>query len=112
MILVTAVIKPHALDAVREALSFVGVAGMTISEVKGFGRQRGHTEVYRGAEYKVDFVPKVKVEVLTAAESADEIVEAIAKAARTGKIGDGKIWVTAVEGVTRIRTGESGAGAI
>jgi nitrogen regulatory protein PII len=112
MILVTAVIKPHALDAVREALSFVGVAGMTISEVKGFGRQRGHTEVYRGAEYKVDFVPKVKVEVLTAAESADEIVEAIAKAARTGKIGDGKIWVTAVDGVTRIRTGESGPGAI
>jgi nitrogen regulatory protein PII len=112
MILVTAVIKPHALDAVREALSFVGVAGMTISEVKGFGRQRGHTEVYRGAEYKVDFVPKVKIEVLTAADSADEIVEAIAKAARTGKIGDGKIWVTAVDGVTRIRTGESGPGAI
>jgi nitrogen regulatory protein P-II 1 len=112
MILVTAVIKPHALDAVREALSFVGVAGMTISEVKGFGRQRGHTEVYRGAEYKVDFVPKMKIEVLTAAESADEIVEAIAKAARTGKIGDGKIWVTAVDGVTRIRTGESGPGAI
>jgi nitrogen regulatory protein P-II 1 len=112
MILVTAVIKPHALDAVREALSFAGVAGMTISEVKGFGRQRGHTEVYRGAEYKVDFVPKLKIEVLTAAESADEIVEAIAKAARTGKIGDGKIWVTAVDSVTRIRTGETGPGAI
>jgi nitrogen regulatory protein P-II 1 len=112
MILVTAVVKPHALDAVREALSFVGVAGMTISEVKGFGRQRGHTEVYRGAEYKVDFVPKIKIEVLTAAETADDIVEAIAKAARTGKIGDGKIWVTAVDTVTRIRTGETGPGAI
>jgi nitrogen regulatory protein P-II 1 len=110
MILVTAVIKPHALDAVREALSFVGVAGMTISEVKGFGRQRGHTEVYRGAEYKVDFVPKVKIEVLT--ESPDDVVEAIAKAARTGKIGDGKIWITAVDSVTRIRTGETGPGAI
>lgn len=112
MILVTAVIKPHALDAVRESLSYVGVAGMTISEVKGFGRQRGHTEVYRGAEYKVDFVPKIKIEVLTAAESADDVVEAIAKAARTGKIGDGKIWVTAVDSVTRIRTGETGPGAI
>ena len=85
---------------------------MTISEVKGFGRQRGHTEVYRGAEYKVDFVPKVKIEVLTAAESADEIVEAIAKAARTGKIGDGKIWVSTLDSVTRIRTGETGPGAI
>ena len=85
---------------------------MTISEVKGFGRQRGHTEVYRGAEYKVDFVPKIKIEVLTAAETADDIVEAIAKAARTGKIGDGKIWVTAVDSVTRIRTGETGPGAI
>ena len=108
MILVTAVIKPHALDAVREALSYVGVAGMTISEVKGFGRQKGHTEVYRGAEYKVDFVPKIKIEVLTAAESADDIVDAISKAARTGKIGDGKIWVTDVDSVTRIRTGETG----
>jgi len=112
MILVTAVIKPHAVDAVREALSYVGIAGMTISEVKGFGRQRGHTEVYRGAEYKVDFVPKIKVEVLASAEQADDIVEAIAKAARTGKIGDGKIWVNNVESVTRIRTGETGPGAI
>jgi nitrogen regulatory protein PII len=112
MILVTAVIKPHALDAVREALSHVGIAGMTTSEVKGFGRQRGHTEVYRGAEYKIDFVPKIKIEVLTAAESPDDIVEAIAKAARTGKIGDGKIWVTAVDSVTRIRTGETGPEAI
>ena len=104
MILVTAVIKPHALDAVREALSHVGIAGMTISEVKGFGRQRGHTEVYRGAEYKV--------EVVTAAETADDVVEAIAKAARTGKIGDGKIWTTTVDNVTRIRTGETGPTAI
>jgi nitrogen regulatory protein PII len=112
MILVTAVIKPHALDPVREALSYVGIAGMTISEVKGFGRQRGHVEVYRGAEYKVDFVPKLKVEVLASAEMEDDIVEAIAKAARTGKIGDGKIWVTQVDSVTRIRTGETGPGAI
>lgn len=112
MILVTAVIKPHALDPVREALSYVGIAGMTISEVKGFGRQRGHVEVYRGAEYKVDFVPKLKVEVLALNEMADDIVEAIGKAARTGKIGDGKIWVTPVENVTRIRTGETGNGAI
>lgn len=112
MILVTAVIKPHALDAVREALSYVGVAGMTISEVKGFGRQRGHTEVYRGAEYKVEYVPKMRLEVLTTAEMCDDVVEAISKSARTGKIGDGKIWVTAVEAVTRIRTGETGPGAI
>ena len=112
MILVTAVVKPHAVDAVREALSYVGIAGMTISEVKGFGRQRGHTEVYRGAEYKVDFVPKIKIEVLANAEQADDIVEAVAKAARTGKIGDGKVWVSAVDNVTRIRTGETGPGAI
>ena len=112
MILVTAVIKPHALDAVREALSHVGIAGMTISEVQGFGRQRGHTEVYRGAEYKVEYVPKVKVEVLTSTEMADDVVEAITKAARTGKIGDGKIWTTTVDNVTRIRTGETGSGAI
>ena len=90
MILVTAVIKPHALDAVREALSHVGIAGMTISEVQGFGRQRGHTEVYRGAEYKVEYVPKVKIEILTTAEMADDVVEAISKSARTGKIGDGE----------------------
>jgi len=112
MLLVTAVIKPHALDNVREALSYLGIAGMTISEVRGFGRQRGHTEVYRGAEYRVEYLPKVKVEVLTPAEMADEVVEAIAKAARTGKIGDGKIWVTAVDAVTRIRTGETGPSAI
>jgi nitrogen regulatory protein PII len=112
MVLVTAVIKPHALDSVREALSYLGIAGMTISEVKGFGRQRGHTEVYRGAEYRVEYLPKVKVEILAPAEMCDDIVEAIAKAARTGKIGDGKIWVTAVDSVTRIRTGETGPGAI
>jgi nitrogen regulatory protein PII len=112
MILVTAVVKPHALDAVREALSYVGVTGMTISEVKGFGRQRGHTEVYRGAEYKIEYVPKLRIEVLTTAEMAEDVVEAITKSARTGKIGDGKIWVTQVEGVTRIRTGETGPGAI
>src|ERR1700722_4888366 len=112
MILITAAVKPFKVEDVKNALQENGVSGMTITEVKGFGRQRGHTEVYRGAEYKVDFVPKVKIEVLTAAESADEIVEAIAKAARTGKIGDGKIWVTAVDSVTRIRTGETGPGAI
>jgi nitrogen regulatory protein PII len=112
MILVTAVIKPHALDAVREALSHVGIAGMTISEVQGFGRQRGHTEVYRGAEYKVEYVPKVKIEILTTAETADDVVEAISKSARSGKIGDGKIWTTTVDNVTRIRTGETGPGAI
>jgi nitrogen regulatory protein PII len=112
MILVTAVIKPHALDVVREALSHVGIAGMTISEVQGFGRQRGHTEVYRGAEYKVEYVPKVKIEILTTAETADDVVEAISKSARSGKIGDGKIWTTTVDNVTRIRTGETGPGAI
>ena len=112
MILVTAIIKPHALDAVREALSHVGIAGMTISEVQGFGRQRGHTEVYRGAEYKVEYVPKVKIEILATAETADDVVEAISKSARSGKIGDGKIRTTTVDNVTRIRTGETGPGAI
>jgi nitrogen regulatory protein P-II 2 len=112
MILVTAVVKPHAVDPVREALAHVGIAGMTVSEVKGFGRQRGHTEVYRGAEYKVDFVPKVKIEVLCASEIADDVVEAISKSARTGKIGDGKIWVFNIDNVVRIRTGETGPGAI
>ena len=112
MILVTAIIKPYALDTVREALSYLGIAGMTISEVKGFGRQRGHTEVYRGAEYRVEYLPKIKVEILSSAEMADEVVEVLTKAARTGKIGDGKIWVTAVDSVTRIRTGETGPGAI
>jgi nitrogen regulatory protein P-II 1 len=112
MKLVVAVIKPFKLDEVKEGLKALGVHGLTLTEVQGFGRQRGHTEVYRGAEYKVDFVPKVKIEVLVAAESVDDVVEAIAKSARTGKIGDGKIWVTAVDSVTRIRTGETGPGAI
>jgi nitrogen regulatory protein P-II 1 len=106
MKLVTAIIKPFKLDEVREALSAVGVAGITVTEVKGFGRQKGHTELYRGAEYVVDFLPKVKVEVVVKSDDVDRCVDAIVKAARTGKIGDGKIFVTAVERVVRIRTGE------
>jgi nitrogen regulatory protein P-II 1 len=111
MQLVTAVIKPHQLDAVKEALKGLGIAGITVTEVKGFGRQGGHTETYRGAEYQVEFLPKVKVEVLASGNTA-EVVEAIQSAAATGKIGDGKIWVTPVEDVVRIRTGEKGAEAI
>jgi nitrogen regulatory protein P-II 1 len=110
--LVTAVIKPFKLDVVKEALRGLGVAGMTVSEVRGFGRQRGHTEVYRGAEYNVEFVPKLKVEVLVADEVAEEVVEAITVAARTEKIGDGKIWTVDVDNAVRIRTGETGAEAI
>jgi nitrogen regulatory protein P-II 1 len=109
---VEAVIKPFKLDEVREALSEVGVTGLTVTEVKGFGRQRGHTELYRGAEYVVDFLPKVKVEVIIADGDVDRAIEAIVKAARTGKIGDGKIFVTSVDQVVRIRTGESGEQAI
>ena len=112
MKLVTAIIKPFKLDEVREALSEVGVSGLTVTEVKGFGRQKGHTELYRGAEYVVDFLPKVKVEMILADSRVDAAIEAIVKAARTGKIGDGKIFVTAVEQVVRIRTGESGEAAI
>ena len=112
MKLVVAIVKPHRLDEVKEALRGVGIAGLTTSDVEGFGRQRGHTEVYRGAEYQVDFVPKVKVEVLCDDEHANEVVEAIASAARTGKIGDGKIWVTPVEQLMRIRTGELGPDAL
>jgi nitrogen regulatory protein P-II 1 len=112
MLLVTAVIQPSRLDAVKDALRAVGVSGMTISEVQGFGRQRGHTEVYRGAEYKVSFVHKQKVEVLIEDHAQDEVVDAIAAAARTEKIGDGKIWVTPIEALVRIRTGESGPDAI
>ncbi len=112
MKLVTAVIKPHMLDAVREALQEVGVAGMTVSEVQGFGRQRGHTEVYRGAEYTIDFVPKLKIEFLTEDGSVGKGVDAVLAAARTGAIGDGKVWVTPVEEVVRIRTGERGADAV
>jgi nitrogen regulatory protein P-II 1 len=109
---VTAVIKPFKLDEVREALAEVGVTGLTVTEVKGFGRQKGHTELYRGAEYVVDFLPKVKVEVVVDDKVADHAVEAIIKAARTGKIGDGKIFVCDVEQVVRIRTGETGPDAV
>jgi nitrogen regulatory protein P-II 1 len=110
--LVVAIVKPHKLDEVKEALRDLGVDGLTTSEVEGFGRQRGHTEVYRGAEYQVDFVPKVKVEVLCEDDRADAVVDAIAAAARTGRIGDGKIWVTAVEELLRVRTGERGPDAL
>jgi nitrogen regulatory protein PII len=110
--LVTAIIKPHKLDDVKEALRAVGVHGMTATEVKGFGRQGGKTETYRGAEYTVDFLPKLKLEVMCDAADVDTIVTAIAEAARTGKIGDGKIWVVAVERAVRIRTGEAGTDAV
>ncbi|WP_022955069.1 P-II family nitrogen regulator [Perlucidibaca piscinae] len=112
MKLVSAVIKPFKLDDVREALSEIGVQGITVTEVKGFGRQKGHTELYRGAEYVVDFLPKVKVEIATSDEQLDQVIEAISRAANTGKIGDGKIFVTALEQAIRIRTGESGVDAI
>jgi nitrogen regulatory protein P-II 2 len=112
MKLVTAIIKPFKLDDVREALSDIGVQGITVSEVKGFGRQKGHTELYRGAEYVVDFLPKVKLEVAVADESVDQTIEAITKAANTGKIGDGKIFVSALEQIIRIRTGETGNDAV
>ncbi len=112
MKLITAVIKPFKLDEVREALADAGVTGLTVTEVKGFGRQKGHTELYRGAEYVVDFLPKVKIEAVVAAEVAEYAVEAIVKAARTGKIGDGKIFVQNVEHVVRIRTGETGLEAV
>ena len=106
MKLITAVIKPFKLDEVRAALSELGVSGMTVTEVKGFGRQRGHTELYRGAEYVVDFVPKTRVEIAVRDDLVDQVVEAVVKAAKTGKVGDGKIFVTAIERVVRIRTGE------
>ena len=112
MKLVTAVIKPFKLDDVREALSEIGVQGITVTEVKGFGRQKGHTELYRGAEYVVDFLPKVKIEVACAEEISEQVIEAISKASNTGKIGDGKIFVTSLEQVIRIRTGETGTEAI
>ena len=112
MRLVTAIIKPFKLEDVKEALQDVGVQGMTVTEVRGFGRQRGHKEVYRGAEYQVDFVPKVKVEVLVDDHQTDQVVEAILKSARTGKIGDGKIYVTEAAQVYRIRTGEMGSDAL
>jgi len=109
---IEAIIKPFKLDEVREALSEIGVSGLTVTEVKGFGRQKGHTELYRGAEYVVDFLPKVKVEVIVQEAQVDRAVEAIVRAARTGKIGDGKIFVTSVDQVIRIRTGESGEAAV
>jgi nitrogen regulatory protein P-II 2 len=112
MKLVSAIIKPFKLDDVREALSELGVTGITVTEVKGFGRQKGHTELYRGAEYVVDYLPKIKVEVAVAADRLDAIIEAIAAAARTGKIGDGKIFVFDLQQAVRIRTGESGVEAI
>jgi len=112
MKLITAVIKPFKLDDVREALSEIGVQGITVTEVKGFGRQKGHTELYRGAEYVVDFLPKVKVEVAISEDMADKVIEAITNAANTGKIGDGKIFVSPLEQVIRIRTGETGSDAV
>ncbi len=112
MKLVTAVIKPFKLDDVREALSEIGIQGITVLEVKGFGRQKGHTELYRGAEYVVDFLPKIKIEVAIQDDQTDQVIEAIVKAAGTGKIGDGKIFVTPLEQIVRIRTGESGPDAI
>ena len=112
MKLITAIIKPFKLDEVREALSEMGVQGITVTEVKGFGRQKGHTELYRGAEYVVDFLPKVKIDVAIADEQLDAVIEAISKAANTGKIGDGKIFVVNLEQAIRIRTGETGTDAV
>ncbi len=112
MKLVTAVIKPHQLDAVKEALHALGVSGMTVSEVQGYGRQKGHTEVYRGAEYTVEFLPKIRVDILIDEIDAEKVVDAVVAASRTGKIGDGKVWVTSVEEVVRVRTGERGLDAL
>jgi nitrogen regulatory protein P-II 2 len=112
MKIVTAIIKPFKLDEVREALSAIGVQGITVTEVKGFGRQKGHTELYRGAEYVVDFLPKIKLEAAIKADTLDQVIEAIEKAAQTGKIGDGKIFVQELEQVIRIRTGETGPDAL
>ena len=112
MKMVTAIVKPFKLDEVREALSGIGVQGITVTEVKGFGRQKGHTELYRGAEYVVDFLPKVKVEVILADSAVESAIDAVCKAARTGRIGDGKIFVSNVEEVIRIRTGETGESAV
>ena len=112
MKLVTAIIKPFKLDDVKAALETLGVLGLTVSEVRGYGRQKGHTEVYRGAEYTVDLVPKVRVEVLVDDLDADKVVDTVLESARTGKIGDGKVWVTPVDAVVRVRTGERGADAL
>jgi nitrogen regulatory protein P-II 1 len=110
--LVTGVIKPHMVDAVKDALKGVGVQGLTVSEVKGFGRQGGHTETYRGAEYQVDFVPKVKLELVVSSSDVDKVVDTIVRSAQTGKIGDGKIWISSVDRMIRIRTGEMGDEAL
>ena len=112
MKLVTAVVKPYAIEDIKAAVEAAGVLGMTVSEVQGYGRQKGHTEVYRGAEYQVDFIPRMKVDVVVNDESVDRVVEGIVNAARTGKIGDGKVWVTALLTVVRVRTGERDADAI
>jgi nitrogen regulatory protein PII len=112
MKLITAIIKPFKLDDVKDALRTAGVEGLTVSEVRGFGRQGGHTETYRGTEYKIEFVPKVRVEIVVGDELVDQVVETITNSARTGKIGDGKIWVSSVDSIVRIRTGESGEAAI
>ncbi|GAB2771985.1 P-II family nitrogen regulator [Streptomyces sp. NPDC054796] len=112
MKLITAVIKPHRLDEVKEALQAFGVQGLTVSESSGYGRQRGHTEVYRGAEYTVDLVPKVRIEVLAEDEDAEQLIEVVMKAARTGKIGDGKVWSVPVDTVVRVRTGDRGPDAL
>ncbi|GEE02439.1 putative nitrogen regulatory protein P-II [Gordonia spumicola] len=112
MKLVTAIVKPFTLEDVKAALEQIGIVGMTVSEVQGYGRQKGHTEVYRGAEYAVDFVPKVRVEVVVDDDVLDQVTETIVEAARTGKIGDGKVWVTPVDAVIRVRTGERGPDAI
>ena len=109
---IIAVIQPHRLDAVRDALASIGVQGLTVSEVRGFGRQKGHTEIYRGAEYTMQYVPKVKLEIAVSASIADAVVEAIGNAARTGRIGDGKVFVLPLEGAMRVRTGEMGADAL
>ncbi len=112
MKLITAIVKPFKLDDVREALSEIGISGITVTEVKGFGRQKGHTELYRGAEYVVDFLPKVKIEAAVSDDVVDQVIESVTKAANTGKIGDGKIFVTAIEQTIRIRTGETGPEAL
>ncbi|MCE0768167.1 P-II family nitrogen regulator [Pseudonocardia kujensis] len=112
MKLITAIVKPFVLEDVKAALEQIGVLGMTVSEVQGYGRQKGHTEVYRGAEYSVDFVPKVRVEVVADDALADKVVDAVVEAARTGKIGDGKVWVAPVDTVIRVRTGERGTDAV
>ena len=112
MKLVTAIIKPHQLDEVKEALEAFGIQGMTLSEASGYGRQRGHSEVYRGAEYTVDFVPKIRLEILVDDMDAGSVIDVIVKSAQTGRIGDGKVWVVPVDDVARVRTGERGSGAI